>query len=334
MIYKKNIEQAKPFITRDSSIIRTVIDALNAPVKKVSLAEASLKTGKATMEHYHSKTEEIYYFTAGTGEMSINGKKTAVKKGDGVLIPAFSRHRVENRGKNTLRFLCCCGPPYSHRDTVITGYNIKMAVFDFDGTLVDSIMDIHFTANQMAREYGMKPVSVEKVKKAVGAGLHIFLKKIFGKTGRDPGKLKEHYAEIYNKHYKDHVRPYKNVKKTLEELKKKKIKTAIVSNKSRVFIKKILKHLELDKYFAEIIGKGDLKKDKPHPFPYFYLMKKYGIDKDEMIMAGDSIYDIESAKQAGIYSMFLTYGYGNYREVMKRRPDIKSADIFDIAGLV
>jgi mannose-6-phosphate isomerase-like protein (cupin superfamily) len=78
-IYKQNINTAKPFVTKDSSVIRTVLDLTNADVKKVSLAEASLKSGKSTIEHLHNKTEEIYYFTSGSGVMWVGGKKTNVK---------------------------------------------------------------------------------------------------------------------------------------------------------------------------------------------------------------------------------------------------------------
>ncbi|HDT15156.1 MAG TPA: HAD family hydrolase, partial [Firmicutes bacterium] len=211
---------------------------------------------------------------------------------------------------------------------------LKMVVFDFDGTLVDSVKDIHYTANVMAKEYGMKPIPVEKIKKAVGAGLISFLLQVFKKTGKDPQELKKHYISIFSRHYADHAKPYRNVLKTLDVLKKKKIKMGIVSNKAGIFVKKTLKHLKMDGYFREVIGRGDLKKDKPHPMPYFHLMKKYGIKKDEMLMVGDSIYDIESAKRAGIYSMFLTYGYGNYREVIRHKPDIVSSDILELADIV
>jgi mannose-6-phosphate isomerase-like protein (cupin superfamily) len=108
---------AKPFTTRDGSTIRSLLDRANAPVENQSLAEAELPAGAATDRHYHRASEELYYVLDGEGEMEIDGEARAVGPGDAILIPPGAWHEIKATGADTLRFLCCCAPPYSHEDT-------------------------------------------------------------------------------------------------------------------------------------------------------------------------------------------------------------------------
>jgi len=111
----RNRANQTPFITKDGSIIRSLLDRANAPVANQSLAEATIPAGAETERHYHRLSEEFYYILQGTGVMEIDGRKTEVHPGDAILIPAGAWHQI--RGKTDLVFLCCCAPPYSHEDT-------------------------------------------------------------------------------------------------------------------------------------------------------------------------------------------------------------------------
>lgn len=107
-----------PFTTADGSTIRSLLDHTNAPVEKQSLAEASLPPGGATQRHYHRISEEFYYILEGRGTMEINGEAHGVGPGDAILIPAGAWHQIRSEEDgDSLRFLCCCAPPYSHNDT-------------------------------------------------------------------------------------------------------------------------------------------------------------------------------------------------------------------------
>jgi len=89
-------------------------------IRNQSLAEARLKPGGCTQEHYHPKAEEIYYITHGTGRMRIEGETHEVKAGDAIAIRPGDKHKLWNTGPETLRLLCCCAPGYEDSDTVIT----------------------------------------------------------------------------------------------------------------------------------------------------------------------------------------------------------------------
>lgn len=112
-----NLADQAPFTTKDGSTIRSILDLTNAPVQQQSLAEATLPPQTATQRHYHKISEEIYFLLEGTGLMEIDGAVREVRPGDAILIPAGAWHQITANGGTTLRFLCCCAPPYAHDDT-------------------------------------------------------------------------------------------------------------------------------------------------------------------------------------------------------------------------
>ncbi len=115
------LSQQPPFTTKDGSTIRSILDRTNAPVELQSLAEASLPHGCATQRHYHKQSEEFYFILEGRGLMEINGETREVGPGDAILIPRNAWHQItataDSLSAPTLRFLCCCAPPYAHEDT-------------------------------------------------------------------------------------------------------------------------------------------------------------------------------------------------------------------------
>jgi mannose-6-phosphate isomerase-like protein (cupin superfamily) len=102
---------AAPFTTRDGSTIREYLHT-----DRQSLAEASLRPGRATRRHFHRLSEEVYLVLEGAGRMEVDGEEREVGGGDAILIPPGAWHRI-SAGDAGVRFLCCCAPPYSDRDT-------------------------------------------------------------------------------------------------------------------------------------------------------------------------------------------------------------------------
>lgn len=116
----KNLSEVPAFITKDGSEIRELLAYRNSSIRAQSLAEARIPVGGATQEHYHPKTEEIYYITHGAGRMRIENELCEVKLGDAIAIPPGLKHKIWNTGSETLRLLCCCAPAYEHEDTIVT----------------------------------------------------------------------------------------------------------------------------------------------------------------------------------------------------------------------
>ena len=116
----KNLNEAPAFITKDGSEIRELLAHRNSAIRNQSLAEARVPVAGSTQEHFHPKTEEIYYITHGRGRIRIEGETREVQAGDAVAILPGQKHKLWNTGSETLRLLCCCAPAYEHDDTVLS----------------------------------------------------------------------------------------------------------------------------------------------------------------------------------------------------------------------
>ncbi|MDD5085137.1 MAG: cupin domain-containing protein [Candidatus Omnitrophica bacterium] len=114
-----NRSKLKSFITKDGSRIIDIVSPRNSSARNQSLGEARLRPGKATDEHIHKKSEEIYYLLKGQGLMFIEGRSRRVKAGDAVIIRPGKRHHIKNTDRKELVFLCLCAPAYWHKDTVL-----------------------------------------------------------------------------------------------------------------------------------------------------------------------------------------------------------------------
>ena len=108
-------------MTKDGSTIREVAHPAWTSARNQSLAEATVPPGGETDEHYHPRSEEIYFFTGGAGRMRLGDEEGEVCAGDCVVIPPGVPHKLFNPHREPLVLLCCCAPPYSHEDTILTG---------------------------------------------------------------------------------------------------------------------------------------------------------------------------------------------------------------------
>ncbi|MFW6171425.1 MAG: cupin domain-containing protein [Planctomycetota bacterium] len=117
---KLNIDEADAYTTKDSSEIRELLAYRNSSIRNQSLAEARLAPGLSTTPHRHRQSEEIYFILMGEGLMQVGEDQQPVKTGDAIGIPPGQWHQISNTSTGTLRFLCCCTPPYEHEDTDLT----------------------------------------------------------------------------------------------------------------------------------------------------------------------------------------------------------------------
>ena len=118
-MHLSKLEDLQPFTTLDGSTIREIAGPAWTPARNQSLAEATVPVGGRTVAHYHRVTEELYFFTAGHGRMTLGDEEREVAPGDCVVIPPGQVHGLVNTGGEPLVLLCCCAPAYSHEDTVL-----------------------------------------------------------------------------------------------------------------------------------------------------------------------------------------------------------------------
>jgi len=116
-----HLDELQSFQTLDGSLIRELAGPAWTAAQAQSLAEATVPAGGQTAEHYHPRSEEIYYFVAGTGRMRLGEQTFEVRSGHCVVIPPGTAHKLFNDSGEPLVLLCCCAPAYTDADTVLTG---------------------------------------------------------------------------------------------------------------------------------------------------------------------------------------------------------------------
>ena len=120
-MHVSNLQEAAPFTTLDGSQIRELAGPVSIPTSNQSLAEATVPVGGATDEHYHHLAEELYFFQSGSGRLRVGDEQRDVVAGECVVTAPGTIHKLTNTGEVPIRLLCCCSPPYSDADTVLTG---------------------------------------------------------------------------------------------------------------------------------------------------------------------------------------------------------------------
>jgi mannose-6-phosphate isomerase-like protein (cupin superfamily) len=120
-MHVSRIDEAAPFRTTDGSTIRELAGRVSLPSRNQSLAQATVPVGRDTDEHYHPIAEELYFFQRGAGRLRVGDEQRDVGPGDCVLIAPGVVHKLVNTGDEPLELLCCCAPPWTPEDTVLTG---------------------------------------------------------------------------------------------------------------------------------------------------------------------------------------------------------------------
>ncbi len=187
---------------------------------------------------------------------------------------------------------------------------VKLIMFDLDGTLIDSSIDITNAINYAIEPYGVKPVTVEETINLVGEGITRLMEKILDRSQTkeiDKGILVDRFLDYYSAHLIDKTTVYSGVRETLERLKG--YKKAVISNKREALSTRILNDLGLLKYLDLVVGSDTTPERKPSPVPLIYAMEKLGASPNETVIVGDSNFDVEAGKAAGIKTIAVTYGY-------------------------
>ena len=197
-------------------------------------------------------------------------------------------------------------------------------IFDLDGTLVNSLNSIAYFANKALNKFNLDTIPTERFKMLVGNGAATLVKRMLAEVGADGALFEKVYPE-YNTTYDNDfmylTEPYEGIIELLNELKKRGCKTAIVSNKPHSTTKKIS-----DQLFGELIdicyGKRDGYPVKPDPVSVNEIIKKLGAEKKDCVYCGDTIVDMETGKNAGIYTVGVLWGFRDIDEIKSGEPQM------------
>lgn len=198
---------------------------------------------------------------------------------------------------------------------------IKLCIFDLDGTLVNSLYDLADAMNYALEKNGFQAHDREKYRFFVGNGISSLADKtmIIPKGTATPEQKTQvlaDFQEYYNDHCMDNTKPYIGVKELLDELDKRNIKYAVMSNKPDNFAKIIVKALFPDNKFITVWGKRDSFERKPSPQAVLALIDEVGISKDECLYIGDSDVDVYTAKNAELKCCGVSWGFRPKQELI------------------
>jgi len=186
--------------------------------------------------------------------------------------------------------------------------SIQLLLFDLDGTLVDTIIDITNALNYALKSTGIRNLTVVETKQLVGEGITKLIEKVLGdKNKKFSEDVKSKFLLYYTDHLIDHSLVYPHVKTTLEHLTN--YRKAVISNKREYLSRQILRKLNLLEYFDVVVGSDTTSEKKPSALPLIYILQKLGISAKEAVMIGDSNFDVEAGKKAGIRTVAVSYGY-------------------------
>jgi phosphoglycolate phosphatase len=205
---------------------------------------------------------------------------------------------------------------------------IKAVMFDLDGTLVDSSVDITNALNYAARPYGVGEMTVKETIGLVGEGLTRLIEKVLGnERAAIVPEVLDRFVDYYSEHLVDFTLPYRGVRETLERLGN--YRKAVISNKRESLSRELLDKLGLANYFNIILGCDSVEEKKPSPRPIIKVLETFYLRPDEAVIVGDSNFDIDAGRAAGTKTIAVSYGF---RDVGL----LKGADfiIGDIAELV
>ena len=212
---------------------------------------------------------------------------------------------------------------------------IKAIIFDLDGTLIDSIVDIAGAMNAALKELGYPEHPVEAYKSFIGDGQMELARKVLPEDKRTPENIEtlaKKFWDNYDIQWYLHTNIFPGVLYLIQLAVARKIKLAILSNKPHYFTKKMIRHFfrgamirHTKNPFGVYSGEEPNKPKKPDPTVALELAQRLIVKPQNVALVGDSVVDIQTAKNAGMIAIGAAWGYGNKKDLQAAGADL----IFD-----
>jgi phosphoglycolate phosphatase len=195
---------------------------------------------------------------------------------------------------------------------------IRALVFDLDGTLIDSKLDLALAVNATLAASGRAELPHERIFGYVGQGAMRLVERALGDgaTGEDTERAHDFFLSYYRAHMLDNTVLYPGVRECLEALSD--YPMAVLTNKPWRFSRDILEGLGIARYFKEIHGGNSFETKKPDPFGMLAILEKFGVSPNRAMLVGDSDVDVKTARNSGAWCCGVTYGFG--AEALKEFP--------------
>jgi len=198
----------------------------------------------------------------------------------------------------------------------------KLAIFDFDGTLVDSAPGIVQVMEQVVEEYDMPEDVLTGWRQLIGVPLPKQMEIIFPDHDENYHiKIANRYRAIYDTKAIEICPPFPGLWSMLERLREADVTIAIASSKRRNLIEPVLDFHRISHHFSMLVGAQDVSNHKPHPESVHHIVNKLDVQHQQAVVIGDSTFDLEMARNAGVDAIGVTTGI-HTREVLAQSEPI------------
>jgi phosphoglycolate phosphatase len=193
--------------------------------------------------------------------------------------------------------------------------SVRALIFDLDGTLIDSRVDLIHSVNAMLRELGRGELAEETISEYIGHGAPQLVARALGEncTEEERQRALQFFLSYYELHKMDTTHAYPGVAETLEQLAS--MPMAVLTNKPVRISVRILDELGLSKYFRAIYGGNSFETKKPDPLGARTILRELGSTPQEALLVGDSEVDVQTARNAGTLAASVNYGFGVHDRV-------------------
>lgn len=209
---------------------------------------------------------------------------------------------------------------------------IELYIFDLDGTLIDSALDLAVSLERALAEEGIMKYSLDDLLARISVGSKNLIRDLVNDDRVTEQRVFEYYIKHYSTNMFQNTKLFPQVLDIMDRLQTKSV--ALLSNKREQPCRVILDHFKITHHFKMILGGDSLKLKKPNPEPIFHICKKLGIEPEKTVMIGDSPVDIDAAHGAGAKSIGILDGLTPREVMLKTKPDIMVERVGDLLALL
>ena len=210
---------------------------------------------------------------------------------------------------------------------------VQVLIFDLDGTLIDSKLDLALSVNAARAQSHLAPLDHEEIFSYVGQGAPMLIRGSLGAEASDSDveRALAYFLDYYRAHMLDHTVPYPGVREGLDLLSGRAM--VVLTNKPVRFSRAILEGLGLAHHFRYVYGGNSFERKKPDPMGVEVLLRDLEAAPQEAMIVGDSEIDVLTARNSGTWSCGVTYGLGSKR-LAEYCPDLLVGSLIELAAHV
>jgi phosphoglycolate phosphatase len=210
---------------------------------------------------------------------------------------------------------------------------VRALIFDLDGTLIDSKLDLVHSVNATLAHAGREPLTHDTIAGYVGNGVQVLVRRALGESASDAevDDAAKFFLAYYREHMLDNTVTYPGVREALELLRDHPM--AVLTNKPVRFSQAILHGLGLLRYFRYVYGGNSFDTKKPDPAGARILLRDFALDAREAMIVGDSDVDVRTARNAGTWACGVTYGLG-LESMRANPPDVMLDSLVELPPLL